>query len=37
LGYDDGYGNIDVMGWLNPDEITEEMFKLQSQDLLSDN
>jgi len=37
LGYDDGYGNIDVMGWLNPDGITEEMFKLQSQDLLSDN
>lgn len=35
LGYDDGYGNIDVIGWLNPDEITEEMFKLQSQDLLS--
>jgi hypothetical protein len=37
LGYDDGYGNIDVIGWLNPDEITEEMFKLQSQDLLGDN
>jgi hypothetical protein len=37
LGYDDGYGNIEVIGWLNIDEITEEMFKLQSQDLLSDN
>jgi hypothetical protein len=32
LGYDDGYGNIDVIGWLNPDEITEEMFKLQIQE-----
>ena len=37
LGYDDGYGNIDVIGWLSPDEITEEMFKLQSRDLLGDN
>jgi len=37
LGYDDGYGNIDVIGWLNPDEITEEMFKLQSQYFLRDN
>jgi len=37
LGFADGEGSIDVMGWLNPDEITEEMFKLQSQDLLSNN
>ena len=32
LGFADGEGSIDVMGWLNPDEITEEMFKLQIQE-----
>ena len=31
-------GSIDVMGWLNPDEITEEMIKIQAKDpeLLND-
>jgi len=24
-------GSIDVMGWLNPDEITEEMIKIQAK------
>lgn len=32
LGFDNGTGNIDVIGWLSSDEITEEMFKLQLQD-----
>ena len=31
LGYPFG-DTIDVMGWLNPDEITEEMIKIQAKD-----
>jgi hypothetical protein len=35
LGFDDGDGNIDVMGYLSPEEITEEMFKIQIKDPLN--
>ena len=30
-------GSIDVMGWLNPDEITEEMIKIQAKESVNNN